>query len=506
MNTSLNQPLNIVILGGGTAGWMAANLMVKRWGNRANIRLVESPDVGIIGVGEGSTPSLRRFFQLIDVEEHQWMPRCQATYKLNISFKDWSPASGIQAYSHPFPAQVDSFTKRAFMVNTRTRRMGLKTHTLPQDFLLNGVLANQYCGPKAPANFPFKLEYGYHFNSGLLGEFLSELAQQRGVAYQQAHVTSVEQHPNGELAALVTDSSEKIAGDLFVDCTGFAALLMQKTLGVQFNSYKENLFNDSAVVAPTPMLSAEQGDIPVETTSTALSNGWCWKIPLTERFGNGYVYASDFISADQAETEFRQHLGLLDSDQAVNHLKMKVGSLSQHWSHNCIALGLSQGFIEPLEATALHLVQVSIELFMQQFEAGGFTAQNRAQFNQQMAERFAGVRDYIVAHYKLNTRDDSEYWRANRENMALSDSLKQLLHVWYSKGDLSEEIARQNISTHFDDVSWHCLLAGYGAFPDLHPNQPGKGDLYQEQGVQAFLSGCRLNFKSHRENLEALAL
>ncbi|REL36500.1 tryptophan halogenase family protein [Thalassotalea euphylliae] len=499
----MDKPFNIVILGGGTAGWMAANLFAKRWGNKVKVTLVESPDVGIIGVGEGSTPSLKRFFEILGIEEHQWMARCQATYKLNIRFNDWSPASGITSYSHPFPAQVDTFTKRAFMVNAQTRRMGLDTHIQPEDFLLNGVLARQGKGPKVGAHFPFKMEYGYHFNSALLGEFLAEYAQGLGVDYQRAHIADITRAENGNIHSLVTDQGEAISADFFVDCTGFAGLLMEKTLGVGFNSYKENLFNDAAVVLQTPYSTAQAANIPVETESTALSAGWCWKIPLTKRFGNGYVYSQDFVSSEQAEQEFRQHLGVLDDNVEVRHLTMKVGQLNQHWSHNCLALGLSQGFIEPLEATALHLVQVSIELFMQKLEAGQFSAQYQAEYNELVSERFERVRDYIVAHYKLNTRNDTEYWRANRDNMKLSDSLKEILHVWYSRGDIAKEIARQNISSHFDEISWHCLLAGYGAFPPLHPNQPGKGDLYQEKDIQAFLAGCALNFQAHAENLSA---
>ncbi|REL27978.1 tryptophan 7-halogenase [Thalassotalea euphylliae] len=500
----MDKPFHIVILGGGTAGWMAANLFAKRWGNKVKLTLVESPDVGIIGVGEGSTPSLKRFFDILGIEESQWMPRCQATYKLNIRFNDWSPASGIQSYSHPFPAQVDTFTKRAFMVNAQTRRMGLATHTQPEDFLLNGVLAGQGKGPKVGAHFPFTQEYGYHFNSALLGEFLAEFAEQQGVSYRQVHIAQVNRAENGDISTLVTDNGEPLSADFFVDCTGFAGLLMDKTLGVAFTPYKENLFNDSAVVLQTPYSPEQASRIPVETESTALSAGWCWKIPLTERFGNGYVYSQDFINKEQAEQEFRQHLGVLDDSAQVRHLTMKVGRLNEHWSHNCLALGLSQGFIEPLEATALHLVQVSIELFIQQLEAGQFSAKHRAKYNELVSERFERVRDYIVAHYKLNTRNDSDYWRANRDNMALSDSLKEILHVWYSRGDLAKEIARQDISSHFDEISWHCLLAGYGAFPPLHPNQPGKGDLYQEKGIKEFLAGCALNFSAHHNNLADL--
>lgn len=500
----MSKPMNIVILGGGTAGWMAASLFANQWLGKenndkaVNITLVESPDVAIVGVGEGSTPTLKRFFQILDVPESAWMERCNATYKINIRFDGWSPKSGIASYSHPFTSQVDTFTSRAFIVNSRTRRLGLDTHTQPDDFILNGVLAKQGKGPITPDNFPFQMEYGYHFDSNLLGGFLTELATSKGVKHLKEHIVGVDRHENGDIASIKTKNGESISGDFFVDCTGFSALLMQKTLGIKFQSYKDNLFNDSALVMPTPISEA----IPVETVSTALSAGWCWKIPLRNRFGNGYVYSSGFISDDAAETEFRAHLNCLDSEQEVRHLKMNVGRLESQWSQNCIGLGLSQGFIEPLEATALHLVQICIEMFMERFEAGGFSNQNRDDYNNKVALRFDRVRDYIVAHYKLNTRDDSDYWRANRDNEKLSESLIQLLAVWYKREDLNQEIERQQLSTHFDSMSWHCLLSGYGAFPPLEKNQPGKGDLYQEKSIQQFLNGCALNFSSHQKNLK----
>jgi hypothetical protein len=243
----------------------------------------------------------------------------------------------------------------------------------------------------------------------------------------------------------------------------------------------------------------------VETTAAALSAGWCWKIPLTNRFGNGYVYSSAFISQDAAEQEFRRHLGMENSEQPCRHLKMRVGQLETHWKNNCLGLGLAQGFIEPLEATALHLVQICIELFIEKFEKGKFEPVFRDEFNINIAERFERVRDYIVAHYKLNTRDDSDYWRANRNNIKLSESLLQLLDVWYRAGDLGAEIERQKLESHFGVASWHCLLAGYGAFPPLAANQPGTGDLYKDQAIASFMQGCALNFSSHFKNLQQLA-
>ncbi|WP_041713642.1 tryptophan halogenase family protein [Paraglaciecola sp. T6c] len=497
----MSQPFNIVILGGGSAGWMAANLFAHKWADKLvdkslTITLVESPDIGIVGVGEGSTPTLKRFFSMLGIGDSDWMPQCNATYKMNIAFENFSPASGNTRYSHPFISQIDTFTQRAFMVNARTRRLGLDTHTNPGDFLLNGVLAKQNKGPHTPANFPFSIEYGYHFDSHLLGAFLQQHAIGLGVDHVQANVESIKQHPNGDIAALHCKEGIEISGDLFVDCSGFSSVLMQKTLGVKFNSYKDNLFNDSAVVVPTPISE----HIPVETTSTALSAGWCWKIPLTNRFGNGYVYSSDFVSKHDAERELKNHLQLNENTEC-RHLSMKVGALEKQWHNNCLGIGLSAGFIEPLEATALHLTQISIEQFILEFEEGDFSNRLQGQFNAKMQFRTERTRDYIVAHYKLNTRNDSEYWRANRNNMHLSESLLQILDVWYKRGDLEAEITRQDLSTHFNAVSWNCLLAGYGAFPALAAKQPGTGDLYKEQNIETFLQGCALNFTSHAGQL-----
>jgi hypothetical protein len=474
---------------------MAANLFARKWSSeQVSVTLLESPDIGIIGVGEGSTPFLERFFKLIDVPDADWMPRCNATYKLGIRFAGWSPESGIEDYSHPFLSQVDHFTEKAFVTNCRTRRLGLDVHTQPDDFFINDILVREGKGPHAAENFPFIIGYGYHFDAGLLGQFLSEIAVSRGVTHLQKKVTEIDQDDHGNVAALVTEDGERVEADVFFDCTGFSSLLMQKTLGVKFESFKSNLFNDSAVVMPTP---ADDNPRP-ETVSFAMSNGWCWKIPLTNRYGNGYVYSSDFISSDDAETELRTFLGTLDSDEPARHLKMNVGQLEKHWEKNCIGLGLSQGFIEPLEATALLLVQVAIEIFISSYESAGFTDKYRDEYNTKIHERFERVRDYIVAHYKLNTRNDSEYWRANRENMELSGSLRRILDAWYRRGDLAAEVQKQNIESHFTSLSWHCLLAGYGAFPALASDQPGKGDLYKEQNIERFLQRCSLNFRSLR--------
>ncbi len=488
----MNSPQRIIIAGGGTAGWMAAALMAHRFKSLpVTITLIESSDIATIGVGEGSTPSLKQFFAELGIEDHIWMPECSATYKVGIEFCHWSPASGVPSYRHPFISQLDTFSQRPFEVNCQTRRLGLDVTTHPDKFLFNSYLANAHCTPVTPPNFPFRMEYGYHFDSARLGRFLKKHAQDLGVRHVDAKIAQVDTHPDGSLSTLIDTSGQHYSGDMFVDCTGFRSLLLQQTLAVPFVSFAENLFNNKAMVLATET----QAPLPVETKATALSNGWVWQIPLHSRTGNGYVYSDAYQTQDDAEVEFRRHLGVPD-DAQVQHLSMQVGQVAQHWSKNCVALGLAQGFIEPLEATALHLVYQSARLFCEQYRQSGLNARDSGKYNQQVSAQFDNVRDYIVAHYKLNTRNDSAYWQDNRNNRHLSESLLQILDTWYRGRDLPAHLAQHSEITHFNSTSWHCLLAGYGNFPPLASGQPGQGDLFKEHQLQPFFEGCLLNFKT----------
>lgn len=491
----------IVILGGGTAGWITANAMIDRWGDKgADITLIESPDIGTVGVGEGSTPRLKLFLDEIGVEESEWMPPCRATYKNGISFVNWSTKPGFERYFHPFVSQVDRFTTTAFFFNTLARRKGVDVYAHPDRFSLTARLSENRQGPIPDENFPFENDYGYHFDAQLLGEYLREIARSRGVIHLPARVTGVNQGPDGEIASLSIEGGDPVEGDFFVDCSGFRGALIQQAMQVPFRSFAENLFNDSAVVLPT-----EQSQrIGSQTVSTALKYGWAWEIPLTHRIGNGYVYSSAFCSADAAETELREHLGLLDSDVEARHLKMKVGRLENHWHKNCLAVGLSQGFIEPLEATALNIVCNTVFRFMEIIDAdGGFGGEGRSLFNDKVNEEFESVRDYIVAHYVLNSRRDTAYWVQNAQNPNLSQTLRKILEIWVSGQNLSQAIESKQLRSSYTPRSWYCLLAGYGYFPDIKPETAGnemqqKIDMAQ---VDEFVRRCALNFRSQNELL-----
>ena len=490
---------NIVILGGGTAGWMTANLLQKKWRQRGiQISVVESPDIGIIGVGEGSTPLLKEFFDSLEISESEWMPQCNATYKNGISFNDWSTVPGYESYFHPFPCSLDFATFGFLYKYTELRRKGADVLAHPNRFSLMAGLTERKLAPLPAENFPFHFQYGYHFDSVLIGKFLREKAKESGVSHIEATVEKVEQESDGSIKSLLLNTGQILSGDFFVDCSGFASILLQKTLKVPFVSFAENLFNDSAVAIPTDI----ETEIPAETLSTALSNGWAWKIPLTNRFGNGYVFSSKYCSPDEAETELRSHLNILESDVEARHLKMKVGRVQETWAKNCVAVGLSQGFIEPLEATALQFVYSTIEQFSQALEEGNFSGKNRDEFNARMNANFEGVRDYIVLHYKTNSRSDSQYWIDNRENQKISDNLRAMIECWYAIEDTQEALTRLNIGSYYSQRSWTCLLAGVGVFPKQEnlviPDKEKVGMAMKDlKYVDDFIKGCSLNFKSH---------
>lgn len=490
-------PASLVVLGGGTAGWMAACLFAAAW-PATTITVVEAPDVPIVGVGEGSTPQFAHFMRGIGLADTDWMPAADATYKLGIEFAGWSTRSGFERYFHPFPSAVDLHTEPAFHAAHTARRRGGDVPAHPDSFFLASWLAAHDRGPFPDERFPFPVGHGYHFDAHRIGGVLRDHACRKGVRDLRARVTGVAVDARGDVEHLALDDGGTLSAALFVDASGFRALLAGEALGGRFLPFDDNLFNDRAVVIPTPPQAA--GPRP-STRATALSAGWAWDIPLRSRTGNGYVYSSSYRSDDEAETELRAHLGLLDADVPTRRLRMKVGRLADSWQGNCLAIGLAQGFLEPLEATALHLVIATVEQFLDAY--GGSDADRPARrdgFNASIGRRYEGIRDYLVAHYRLNTRDDTEYWRENARHDRLSDSLKQLFTAWFTGRDLVEEIARQAIADCYGPLSWGCLFAGYGTFPAESRLTPTTRRL--PSMATDFLARCGSNFASHRKTLD----
>ncbi len=490
-------PPHIVVLGGGSAGWMTACLLHKEWeAHDPRITVVESPAIGIIGVGEGSTPQLKAFFDHLGIDEAEWMEACDATYKLGIRFTGWSEKPAFESYFHPFPGPVDLHSEPGFTRNCALRRRGADVPAHPDDWFLAAKLAEARKSPQPAGTFPFPPSYGYHFDAHKLGGYLREWAVARGIEHKPLKVIEVEISGDGDIAALLCEDDQRIEGDFFIDCSGFASLLAQQKLGARFISFGENLFNDRAVVMPT------QHDDPFkpQTESFAMSAGWRWSIPLTTRIGNGYVYSSRHISDEDAETEFRRAIGTEGDNGEARVLSMKVGRVEDSWTRNCLAVGLSQGFIEPLEATALHIVIDTAQQFAHAFAAAGFTPEHRVQFNRSVAERYDGIRDYIVGHYRLNGRSDTEYWCENAGNHSLPETLKDMMTSWFTHKDIGEAVRRiYGAQPAYSSMSWHSLFAGYGCFPPADKLQvlPPQIEAANVDAVQAMLEACAANFPDY---------
>jgi tryptophan 6-halogenase len=502
MDTQTRCPKKILIVGGGTAGWMTAMLLADAWAqDGCEIVLLESSDIGIIGVGEGSTPKMRRFFDKLTIPESEWMPACNGTYKCGIRFPNWATRKGYKSYYHPFFSISDNQTVRAFADNVALRRANFDVHAHPDAFFVSNYLAKQKLAPKAKPDAIYQSEYAYHFDAGLIGKFLKDKAIGRGIKHLVDTVIEVQQHENGDISGVQTEQLGFIAADFFIDCTGFASVITSKTLGVPFLSYKDVLFNDRAVALPTPL----DGDaLASQTISSALKFGWAWKIPLTNRFGNGYVYSSDHTDEESAERELRQHIGLTDESVEARHLKMRVGRAASSWNKNSLAVGLSQGFIEPLEATALMIVQDTVENFITQFSGGEFTPKYRDDFNTKVNLIFDSIKDYIFMHYKLNSRNDTSYWIENRENKNLSDSVTQILDVWDRGGDLLEELKRQGPRLAYSPTSWFCILAGMGRFPRKPKKLKPKIPFNDPDDIRRYCESIARDFPDHRDSVSAM--
>lgn len=469
----------ILIVGGGTAGWMSACLMAKRWQKLGvSITLVESPNVPTIGVGEGSTPFLKDFFETMGISETTWMPECDATYKCGIDFPGWCRSNKAESYFHPFYAQADSEFVGDFFASCQQRREGFDTPTSPDDYFISAYLAKQNKAPVAYSEAPTGLEYGYHFDAAKLGIFLAKHAARLGVTHLQDDVLAVNtstdlsndmaQKSNAEkrITSIETASHGLLKADLYIDCSGLKGMLIQQTLGEPMHDYSAYLVNNRAV-AISLELNAEdkRDDIGSFTNSKAMKNGWMWNIPLQTRMGNGYVFSDKYLSTEQAEKELREHLQ--EFTAPALHLSWQPGRIEQHWRANCLAIGMSQGFLEPLEAPMLNLVQQTCESFIEHAEQGQ-SEHIKVQFNQSINGLIDGTRDYLQAHYLLNTRQDSEYWADLRSNLSVSQVLKDIIDAWDSQGTFESALAKHGGKLAYGKTSWYCILAGMERFSEAN--------------------------------------
>jgi tryptophan 6-halogenase len=457
---------SIVIVGGGSSGWSTAAYMSK-FLKDVNISLIESSDIPVIGVGESTLPPIVDFMQALGIAEEDWLARCNGTIKSAIRFKNfhqvgepeiWFPFEPVEIvqgrplsrfwhYKHlTDPAYKDrfSFYDYSFLV-PEICRLGKTVKSIPG------------------------ASYAYHVDAGLWGEVLKEVAVKHGVIHVVDTIAKVNQNEDGSIRSLSRKQGPDLAADLFIDCSGFQSLLMEKTLKEPFDEYYDYLFNNKAVAMRIPYLDKES-EMASFTNCHALSSGWAWTVPLYNRLGTGYVYCGAYKTPEEAEQELRQHLGEeRTKDCMAKHLDIRVGKHHRTWVKNCVAIGLSAGFIEPLESTGLFIVQGAVQLLTNILAKNNdYNVADQRAYNDSITRLLEIIRDFLVCHYSLTEREDTPYWRDVKYTTKISDTLSEKLQLARLVMPDVQHINR------FDNASlagfsfnegWQCILTGMDYLP-----------------------------------------
>lgn len=447
----------VVILGGGTAGWMSAALIQKVVGPIIDVELVESEEIGTVGVGEATIPPIKLVNQVLGFNEAKFIKETNATIKLAIKFENWKRQG--ESYYHTFGAPGKSFAFCHFHHFWKRAVDNGYTQDL-WDFDLNYLCCKDGKFAQINSKDPIlDLVYAYHFDASLYAKFLRKLAEGYGVKRTEGMVKQVEQNEQGFVDALILKDGQRVAGDLFIDCSGFKGLLIQETLGAGFEDWSHWLPCDRAVAVPSERF---EKTVPY-TRSIAHSAGWQWRIPLQHRNGNGLVFSSSHYNEQEAMDLLMQNLETEPlGDPRV--IRFKTGRRRKQWHRNVVAVGLSSGFLEPLESTSIHLIQSAIVRLIQLFPHQGVDEENIAEYNRQSKIEFDQIRDFLILHYHLNERDDSQFWRDMR-SMDIPDSLAHKMSLFAQNGALFRE---QNDL--FLEPSWMQVMMGQGITPkDYHP-------------------------------------
>jgi len=451
----------IVILGGGTAGWMAAAAIAKAWQKPdRRIVVVESEEIGTVGVGEATVPSIHLFNGMLGVDTADVMRATGATFKLGIEFSGWGGAD--RRYMHPFSGFGANPQDRLFpplwlKYATQNGEDSLDAYNLNTVAAHAGRfdLARSGLARSGPAAEAGPMTFAVHFDAALYARYLRAYAEGRGVVRVEGKAVAVDQDAaSGFIRGLTLESGQHIDGDFFIDCSGFRGLLIGETLKTGYDDWSHWLPCDRAVA----VASQNAGPSVPYTRAMADEAGWRWRIPLQHRAGNGYVYASAYIDDEAAEA--RLLAGLEGPAVATpRRLRFTTGRRHQAWKHNCLALGLAAGFLEPLESTSIHLIQTSILRLISLFPDKSFEPVEIAEFNRQTRDEYDDIRDFLITHYKLTTRDDTAFWRYCRD-MAVPDRVTEAMNLFAAKGRL---MARQEHL--FSPHSWLAVLVGQGVMP-----------------------------------------
>lgn len=462
----------VVIAGGGTAGWVAAAALSSQLGKLLDITLVESDNIGSVGVGEATIPTHKAFHRLLGIDERQFMKATRATFKLGIAFENWGQVG--DRYFHSFG------------------KVGRSTWMGDFQHMWQHAKENGWCGDiddyclelqaaeagKFATSDKAKINYAYHLDAGLYATFLRKFCEQRGVKRVEGEIKHVGLHADsGFIESLTLDNGKTIDGDLFIDCTGFKGLLIGKALNVELEDWSHWLPVNRALAVQTELTE----EVRPYTRSMAHSAGWQWRIPLQHRVGNGFVYSSDYMSDDEA------YAGLMANIQGntVSEPKLipfSTGKRKYQWYKNCVSLGLSSGFLEPLESTSIHLIQVGITRLIQMFPFNGVSDALSRRFNEMSDAELVSIRDFLITHYALNKRPE-KFWR-DRAVMTLPDTLQQRLDLYKSSG-----IAFQDGSDLFRIDSWVQVLRGQNFYNDGYHHM---GKLVPEAELKRALADLKL--------------
>ncbi len=447
----------VVIAGGGTAGWSVAALLAQQLGPLLDITLVESEEIGTVGVGEATIPTFRSFQALLGIDEQDFMRATQASFKLGISFEHWDRLG--DRYIHPF----GDVGKSTWMADFHQLWLMAKARGY------GGELGDCCFEHRAAAEGKFavaqgsKINYAYHLDAGLYASFLRKRYEGRGVRRIEGRIGRVEQDgETGHVTALVLENGGKVAGDLFVDCTGFRGLLIEQALGAGYEDWRHWLPTDSALAVQTE----SSGAILPYTRAIGRSAGWQWRIPLQHRVGNGMVFCSRHQEVDAAREEL---LANLEGEPLTEPrlIRYVTGRRKQAWAGNVVAIGLSSGFLEPLESTSIHLIQIGATRLVQLFPFDGNFETLATRYNEQMREDFEHVRDFIILHYTLTRRDDTPFWRECRD-MDIPESLARRIELFRESG-----IIRPGSEELFRTASWLFVMTGQGVMPRHHHHMGG---------------------------------
>lgn len=456
-DTATSAPLRrIVIVGGGTAGWMAAASLAKFLRNlKCDIQLVESEQIGTVGVGEATIPPIMNFIRVLGIDEDDLIRQTNATFKLGIRFQDWTRLG--HSYFHPFGHTGFEMEGIGFPAYWMRQRLAGAAAPLEEYSLQAQAAAhNRFMRPvKAPGSPLEGITYALHFDAALFARYLRTYSEARGVTRVEGKVVKIDLRPeDGFIAALRLEDGRRVEGDFFIDCSGFRGLLIEEALQAGYENWQSYLPCDSAVAVP----SERAGAPPSYTLATARDAGWQWRIPLQHREGNGVVYARDFLDDEAArETLLANLAGKPLADPRI--LRFVTGRRRETWKRNCLSLGLASGFLEPLESTSIHMVHRGLALFIQMLPDRRCEPADVARYNRMVAFEYERIRDFLVLHYATNERRDTEFWR-HCAGIDWPDSLRAKIELFQSHGRIQREDTEL-----FPEQSWLYVFTGQGLIP-----------------------------------------